>query len=135
MAEADSETVELERAERGSDLYAAVEAAQYARLVDHEALADRGEAQAVEAFVGFFYECSETWEERAAMDQSAALLRFDALLDELRHFGLCVYVAVPQRAFIGPDGESRELPLAVLRVARHEAAPVTARIPAAMIVG
>jgi len=127
-----AEPVALSRVERGLDLFAAVEAAQYAHLIDTEppASAQTAARAAVDAFVDAFCACAEGWAAKAPMEQTAALIDLDPLLANLDTTGLGVHWAVVERAVRHGQGRSLRLPIAVVRVAARDADPVRVQLPA-----
>ena len=54
--------LDLYLAEAGGDLRAAIEAAQFARVIHHEEPGDMAEERAIAGFVGRFAAGAETWE-------------------------------------------------------------------------
>ena len=129
MVETSDEIVELTRATRGTDLFSVIEAAQYARVVEHEETETEKDAAAVDAFLARFSECSEAWESKTPTEQAASLARLGEDLDALARVGLFVYWAAPERDFVRDAGEPHAMPLAVVKVARQSNAPVTVRLP------
>lgn len=125
----EQDLVELAPARRGADLYAVVEAGQYARLVDHEAPVTAEEAEAMAAFVAYLNDCCETWDRKSAMEQSAALASLGALLDRLDECEYAAFWAVAERQFSCPPGDLRALPVAVVKIARSGADRVSVRVP------
>lgn len=134
MSEPNADLVELSRAERGADLYAPIEAGQYARVVDHETPASDAEAAAIEAFLATYLECCETWEDKPAMAQSTALVRLDSHVETLAEHGLRVYAATVERTIKDAAGQAHRLPVALVKVARAERGPVTVGLPEVLAV-
>ena len=66
MSKQRDQTIELKLAETGTELWPAVEAAQYARLINHEPPVGGAEEQAITRFVAAFAACAETWEDLQA---------------------------------------------------------------------
>jgi len=127
-----SETIELQRAERGHDLWAAVEAAQYARIVDHEAPRTKAEAERMQDLIEVFSDCAEAWERKSVADQTVALERLGTRLAGLDEFGLCAYWTVVERRFETAEGETVALPVAVLAILRDGRPAVTLELPHAV---
>lgn len=135
MAQSRSETLELYRADCGQDLWAAVEAAQYARLVEHDAPRTDVEAAQMQDLIGFFSDCSEQWERKSISDQAVALERLGNRVTALEGLELFVYWAVIEGRFNTPEGELVDLPLAVLTIARDRQPSITVNLPGAMNTG
>lgn len=121
--------VTLMDAARGADLFATVEAAQYARVIDPVDPADADQEREIAAFVELFCDCAETWDEKAPMEQTATLGRLDDRIAALGEAGLRVYWAVPERRFVTQQGEAVILPVALLKIHPAEAPPPTLHVP------
>jgi hypothetical protein len=124
----DDTSVELRLAEAGGDLLPAIEAAQFARLVDHAEPADGSEAAAIDALVETFASAAEAWDDLSAAARSARLAKLGEALDELESMGLFVHwgrVTLMLDEAAGP----RRLPLAMLSIDRSAAPVVAATIP------
>ncbi len=127
-----TETVTLQRADSGPDLWTAVEAAQYARLIEHDPPDSAAEAEGMAALIGLFAECSEAWERQTASDQALALERFGSGIEALRKQGLFVHWGVTGRCVQDDQGDSVELPVAVLTITRRADPAIAAEVPAAL---
>jgi hypothetical protein len=123
-----SQTVELHLAETGTELWAAVEAAQYARLITHEPSESAAEHRAVTRFVEAFGACAETWEDLQAVHRAGALAGLSAQLDALQRCGLFVHWAAID-AGIAQAGRRVTMPLAVLTIGRSNLPKVQVRLP------
>jgi hypothetical protein len=110
-------TIELQLAETGTELWPALEAAQYARLIDREAPASAAEEQAITEFIEVFGMCAETWEELHVTRRAGALAGLSARLEALQRCGLFVHWAAID-ARIAETGRRVTMPLAVLTVSR-----------------
>ncbi len=132
MVESRPETLELHRADSGHDLWAAVEAAQYARVVEHDEPRTDLEAARMRDLIGFFSDCSEEWEGKSASDQTVALEQLGTRLAALEELELSVYWAVTQRGFDTAAGQPVELPVAVLTIARQAQPSITLHLPPTM---
>ena len=91
MDERQQQSVTLHLAESGRDLVAAIEAAQFARLVDRDEPEGPTEAAAVGAFVELFLAAAERWDDLAAVERAGLLARLSERLDRLESNGLFVY--------------------------------------------
>ena len=127
--ESEFERVELRLARAGGDLWPALEAAQYARVINHDEPANEEERQSLEAFLSSFSSYIEAWEQTAAEDQAAALKTLDHWLGQLRQAGLFVHWGAIACAMMGSGGEPSVLPMAILNVGRDSSEQATLRIP------
>jgi hypothetical protein len=122
--------IELQLAETGMELRPAVEAAQYARVIDHPAPAAGGaEEQALTRFLAAFTACAETWEQLQAVGRSSALAGLSARLEALQRCGLYVHWAAIN-ARLAAAGGRVTLPLAALTVSRSNLPETQVRLPA-----
>lgn len=110
------ETVELQIAARGADLWLALEAAQYARMLIREEPESGDQADAVEAFAEAFAGYTENWEDNTAQNSSAVLEALGAHLDTLRGQGLQVHWAIVQHSYESADADVTTIPLAIISV-------------------
>lgn len=129
MAQPGSDTLELRRADSGQDLWAAVEAAQYARLVDHDEPRGEAEVGPIRDFVAFFADCAEEWEQKSTADQTVALQQLGARVAALEERALFVYWAVIEGRFDTEAGETVELPLAVVTISRDGGSSIAIALP------
>ena len=123
-----SQNVELHLAETGTELWAAVEAAQHARLINHEPPESAGEEQTLTRFIEAFGACAETWEDLEAMHRAGALAALNAQLDALQRCGLFVHWAAID-AGIAQAGRHVTMPLAVVTIGRSNLPKVQVRLP------
>lgn len=135
MAEPRSETIELRRAASGHDLWSAVEAAQYARLVEHDEPRTDAEAARMRDLLGLFSECAEQWEGKSASDQTLALEQLGSRLTALERLNVSVYWAVIDRKVLTAEGDPVDLPVAVLAIARSVQPSITRDLPGTMTTG
>lgn len=129
MTDLQSTTLELSRALSGQDLWAAIEAAQYARLIDHDVPATDIEARWIEDLIRLFSDSAEEWEDLSSSDQALVLERLGSHVEVLREFDLAVYTTVTRGSFEAEDGETVQLPLAVLTITRDDGPSVTIGLP------
>jgi hypothetical protein len=122
------QTIELKLAETGTELWPAVEAAQYARLINHEPPASAAEQAAVTRFVEAFAGCAETWEDLQAERRAGALAGLSAQLEALQRCGLFVHWAAID-AGIAEAGGRVTMPLAVLTISRTDLPEARVRLP------
>ncbi|MDA0261879.1 MAG: hypothetical protein O3A21_06765 [Proteobacteria bacterium] len=130
--ETDYELITAQRADRGADLWTAVEAAQFAHVVERDHRDRAGESESAEAFLSLFFELAEDWDETDSHDQATALAQLDTRLRGLAKRELFVHVAVVQRDFATSGGEVASLPIAVLKVGRAAFPSITIRLAKVM---
>jgi hypothetical protein len=123
-----AETIALHLATRGADLWPAIEAAQYARLLLNEPVASEAESQAIADFAEAFADCTERWETTPLPSRTAVLNTLEPRLRSLRDHGLFVHWAFMERGLCLPSGEVRLIPLAVIRVSANRAPCIRAAI-------
>ena len=121
--------IELQLAETGMELRPAVEAAQYARVIDHPAPAASGAEEQALTHFEVFTACAETWEQLQAVGRSSALAGLSARLEALQRCGLYVHWAAIN-ARLAAAGGRVTLPLAVLAVSRSNLPETQVRLPA-----
>lgn len=131
MARPRSRPLELRRADRGGDLWAALEMSQYAKLVEHDEPASTAEAAGMSRLVRFFSDCSENWENRTAADQSLALGQLDVHLTALHELELHVFSAVTKARFDTAAGGAVHLPLAIVTISRDDRPSIVVTVPRA----
>jgi hypothetical protein len=122
------QTIELKLAETGTELWPAVEAAQFARLINHEPPASAAEEEAISRFVEAFVGCAETWEDLQAERRAGALAGLSAQLEALQRCGLFVHWAAID-AGIAEAGRRVTMPLAVLTISRTDLPEARVRLP------
>jgi hypothetical protein len=127
------QTVELQLAETGTELWPALEAAQYARLISHEPAASAAEDAAITRFVETFTTCAETWEDLQAERRAGALAGLSAQLEALQRCGLFVHWAALE-AGIAEAGRRVTMPLAVVRISRSDLPEARVRLPGELAV-
>jgi hypothetical protein len=124
--------VELQLAEAATDLLPAIEAAQYARVVDHAEPADAGEAEAIDEAVETYLEAAEAWDELTPSGRERVLAKLGDHLDGLDSGGLFVHWGVVKLALPDGSGQVRELPLAILSIDRLALPTIEVAIPAGL---
>ncbi|HEX5794687.1 MAG TPA: hypothetical protein VFY19_02515 [Geminicoccaceae bacterium] len=132
MAPAPQQTVELQLAESGRDLVAAIEAAQFARVIDRAEASGAAEAAAVEGFAELFAAAAESWEDLAAADRTRLLARLGDQLERLEDDGWFVHSGRVALAVARAEREALQLPLAVVTIGRSGAPTRRVAIPAAL---
>jgi hypothetical protein len=129
VSTAANQTVELRLAETGTELWPAVEAAQYARLISHDPPTSAGQEQAIAGFVEAFAACAETWAELEPLRRSGTLAGLSARLDALQRCGLFVHWAAIERGIAGSVSSVR-MPLAVLTISPTDVPTARVQLPA-----
>jgi hypothetical protein len=124
----DGADVALTRARTGAALWPAIEAAQYARLVDFEPPRSDEERAAVDAFLDAFGRCAEDWEAVPDQNKTALFTALDGHLGVLARIGLHVHAGTTNRDFELDDGPVA-LPVAILRVGHDADDVVHVRMP------
>jgi hypothetical protein len=122
------QTIKVQLAETGTELWPAVEAAQYARLINHERPAGVVEEEAITRFVETFAACAEAWEDLQAERRAGALAALSAQLEALQHCGLFVHWAAID-AVIAEAGRRVTMPLAVVTISRTDLPEARVRLP------
>ena len=130
--ETDYELVTAQRADRGADLWTAVEAAQFAHVIERDDGESDTGAETADAFLSLFFELAEDWDEADSNDQATALAQLDTRLRGLAERELFVHVAVVQREFAVSSGEIASLPIAILKVGRAAFPSITIQLPEIM---
>ncbi len=131
MSKPRDQTIEVQLAETGTELWPAVEAAQYARLINHEPPASAAEEEAIARFVEAFAACAETWADLQAERRTGALAGLSAQLEALQRCGLFVHWAAIE-AGIAEAGRRVTMPLAVVTISRTNLAEARVRLPDAL---
>src|SRR5690606_25331923 len=123
------EEVELRLAEKGTDLWAAVEAAQYARAVTYDDPESEDETAAMTRFVRIFSDYAESWEEVPMNAKVTALDGLTRHLRELGRIGIFVHCGTVERDFAAPGREPKPLPIAVVNLGHTNSPALTVMLP------
>jgi hypothetical protein len=126
--------LELRLAKAGGDLRAAIEAAQFARVIHHEKPVDMVEEQAIAGFVGTFAAGPESWEGLAAAERAALLARLSDDLEALENCALFVHWGTTGQDVMGAGRRPVRLPLAVLTISRSRLPTTETLIAVRMVV-
>jgi hypothetical protein len=129
---APQENVELQLAEAGCDLVAAIEAAQFARVIDRGEASGAADTDSVHAFAELFEAAAESWEDLAAADRARTLARLGEQLERLERSGWFVHWGKVTLAVARAEREALQLPLAVVTIDRSGAPTRRVAIPAAL---
>jgi hypothetical protein len=128
VSTARSQTVELRLVETGTELWPAIEAAQYARLISHDPPESLGQERAIARFVAAFAACAETWDDLEPIRRSGALAGLSAQLDALERHGLFVHWAALDAGIAGSGGRV-SMSLAILTISRIDLPTAQMRLP------
>ncbi len=121
--------VELQLAESGAELTAAIEAAQFARVIDQGSPEDPADGVAIESFVALFAAAAEGWDGLRQVTRAGLLARLGEQLDVLAQGGWFVHWAVSALGVTGRQQGALRLPLAILSISRSSQPMISARIP------
>ena len=134
VSSAPGQTIELRLAETGTELWPAVEAAQYARLIHHDPPESVAEEQAIGRFLEAFAGSAETWEALEPLRRTGLVAGLSAQLDALQRCGLHVHWAVIDGG-IGGAGTPVTMPLAVLTISRVDLPTARVQLPGNLELG
>lgn len=115
------EAVDLCRAQRGSDLWSAIEAAQSSRVVTHDELDGVDEEKALVVLGEALDRVIEAWDDDAVQNKAPLLGILDDGLAALAPHGLSLYWGCVDRRLTLTDGEVMPMRVAVLAVSRSSA--------------
>jgi hypothetical protein len=124
----ETETIELRLATGGRDLWPAIEAAQYARLMLPPEVASEAESRVVADFTNAFANCTERWEMTPPQSRAVVFELLESRLRSLGDLGLRVHWASLERGLRLPGGEVRPIPMAVIQVSRKPAPSIRVAI-------
>lgn len=134
MSEPGYESVELRLVEAGSEFLPTIEAAQYARVIDHDEPSTPAEAGSIESFLDAFADAAEAWEGLGAGERAVRLANLGDRLEALEAVGLHVHVGTLQRRFAVAGRGAPALPMAVLTVGRSDLPTRQVLLPAELAV-
>lgn len=134
MSSSPGQTIELRLAETGTELWPAVEAAQYARLIHHDPPESVAEERAIGRFLEAFAGSAEDWENLEPLRRTGLIAGLTAQLDALQRRGLYVHWAVIDGG-LGGTGAPVTMPLAVLTVSRIDLPTASVQLPGHLEVG
>jgi hypothetical protein len=122
------QTLQLQLAETGTELRPAIEAAQYARLINHEPPESAVEEQAITHFVAAFASLAESWDDLQPERRAGALAGLSARLEALQRCGLYVHWAAIDAGIAQADRRII-MPLAVVTISRTNLPETRVRLP------
>lgn len=126
------EPVDLPLAQSSADLWPAIEAAQFAHIVNRDPPDDDGQDRAMRTFVAIFAELAESWESVPIASRMPALDGIERYLVRMRDRGIYVHAGAVECAFTAPGAAVQSLPLAVLNLGGDRLPVVTLMIPHAI---
>lgn len=128
VSELPPQIIGLRLAETGAELWPAIEAAQYARLISHDPSASAADEQVISRFVEAFVECAETWEQLEDVRRMGAIAGLSAQLEALQRCGLFVHWTAID-AGVAEAGRRVRMPVAVLTVSRNNLPTAQVQLP------
>jgi hypothetical protein len=123
------ETIELCRAVKASDLWSAIEAAQFGRVINRDEPESPAEEQALGELLVRLDQVIEHWEESALQNKAPLLQTLQEGLAELAELGFSVYWGCVERSVRRPRGQPLSLPVAVIAISRSAAPTRRAALP------
>jgi hypothetical protein len=126
------DTVELNLASKGTELWPVVEAAQFGRVVVHDALGSEDETRALDEFVEAFSSVTESWEDTPIENRGAFLEILGNHVKTLEGLGWFVHWGCIKRRLVVPDSDSVQITLAIVSVDRTRRSTVTVALPEAL---
>lgn len=112
------EAVDLFRAERGRDLWTAIEAAQCSRVVTHDPLDGDDEEKALDVLGEALDRVVEAWDDEALQNKAPLIGILDDGLAALVPHGLSLYWGCVERRLTLTDGGFMPMKVAVLAISR-----------------
>ena len=124
--------VTLSLARTSIDLWPALEAAQFARLVNRDPPTGEAQASAMQTFIAIFTELAESWDSVPVASRMPTLEGIDRYLVRMRDNGIHVHAAAAACAFTAPGATPQSLPLAVLNLGGARSPELTLMVPHAI---
>lgn len=126
------EGVDTRLVSTATELWSAIEVAQYAHLLVHdEPQADR-DARALRAFVDAFNEWIERWDETAFQNKAPVLQAIDGHLKALAALGFFVHWGCAERVLASSEGEGSTVPVAIVTIDRNRSLITRVGVPTTM---
>jgi hypothetical protein len=126
------DAVELRRALKGTDLWPAVEAAQFGRVVIHDEPGNEDETRALQDFVEAFSGVTESWERTPIENRGAFLEVLGGHVKTLEGLGLFVHWGCIERRLATPGSDGAQITLAIISVDRLSLSTMTVALPEAL---
>lgn len=127
-----SGSITLVRADRGVDLWPLLEAAQYARIIEHEEPRPGAEAAALADFVERVGSSIEAWEDTASDSRGALLGGLEGPLARLAAQRLYAHWGILGCRVGDDEAVPTVMPLAVRRVGRSDRRELLVALPEAL---
>ena len=134
VAEPRYQSIELRLARSGEELAAAIEAAQFARVIEQGSPEDPAEAAMVQGFVELFATAAEGWDELGAAAREALLNELGRRIEALEQRAWFVHWATGAIGVADRQPGPLQLPLAILSVSRLSRPTLQTRIPGALAI-
>jgi len=132
MREPARETVELRLALKGTELWPAVEAAQFGRVIIHDEPGNEDETRALHDFVEAFSAVTESWERTPIENRGAFLGILGDHVKTLEGLGLFIHWGCIERRLAAPGSDGVRVTLAIISVDRLRLSTVTVALPEAL---
>lgn len=129
MPESAHDTVELSLALKGTELWPAIEAAQFGRVIVHDEPSGEGETRALDDFVEAFSSVTESWEDTPIENRSAFLEILGNRVKALEGLGWFVHWGCIERGLAAPGSDDVQITLAIISVDRLRFPTVTVALP------
>lgn len=129
MPESAHDTVELSLALKGTELWPAIEAAQFGRVIVHDEPRDEDETRALEDFFEAFSSVTESWEDTPIENRSAFLESLGNHVKALEGQGWFVHWGCIERRLAAPGSDGIEITLAIISVDRMRLSTMTVALP------
>jgi hypothetical protein len=129
MRESVDDTVELSLASKGTDLWPAVEAAQFGRVVVHDEPDNEDQARALHEFVEAFSSVTETWEDTPIENRGAFLEILGNHVKTLQGLDWFVHWGCIERRLEAPESDGVRITLAIISVNRERFSTVSVALP------
>jgi len=126
------DAVELRRARKGTELWPAVEAAQFGRVVIHDEPRNEGETRALQDFVEAFSTVTESWERTPIENRGAFLEILGGHVKTLEGLGLFVHWGCIERRLAAPGSDGIQITLAIISIDRLRLSTMTVALPEAL---
>ena len=134
MVESKDEAIKLQRVVQGHELWAAIEAAQFACMVVHDEPSSEQEDNAITAFFEAFSQYTEAWEETLPVNKATVLQKMGVHVQALEEVGFFVHSGCVERKLEAPGHMCPKVPLAVVSIDRTRDSTTTVMVPSEMTI-
>ena len=125
MPPSDAKPIELHRADRGHDLWTAIEAARNGAIIENASPRTNDGRVATKKFIRCFSDCAEHWEDKSVEEKSWALEQLGSRVEALGKLHLYVYWTVLASNLDTARREPTRLPVAVLAIVGGDKSTIT----------